>query len=194
MRLTRAESKRRTRVALIEAAAEVFARRGFGAARVEEIAERAGVTTGALYAHFKGKQDLYLAVFEDFAAVRVQQVEQSVGDAGPRAGADQWMRLLDESPSLFWLHVEFANYAMDHPELRERFALGVAAVRLAIARVLAERYELTVPPEWLATVIRALGLGLALERLVDPSAIPPEMFGDAVELLLSTSTVGTAGD
>jgi AcrR family transcriptional regulator len=185
MRLTRNESKRRTRAALIEAAAEVFARRGFGAARVEEIAERAGVTTGALYGHFKGKQDLFLAVFEDFAAVRVQQVEQSVGDAGPRAGADQWMRLLDESPWRFWLHVEFANYAMDDPDLRARYALRVAAVRLAIARLLGERYDLAVPAEWLATVIRALGMGLSLERLVDPAAIPPEMFGDAVELLLS---------
>src|SRR5947209_3360365 len=162
-RATREERKRRTRTALIEAAAEVFARRGFGAARVEEIAERAELTTGALYAHFASKQDLFLAVFEEFAAVRARQVEDSAGSL--RSGADQWMRMLDEQPWRFWLHLEFASYAIDDPELRERFAVRVGAVRLAIARLLAERYEadLTVSPEWLAAVIRALGMGLSIE-------------------------------
>lgn len=182
-RVTREERKRRTRATLIEAAAEVFARRGFGAARVEEIAERAELTTGALYAHFASKQDLFLAVFEEFAAVRARQVEDSAGSL--RSGADQWMRMLDEQPWRFWLHLEFASYAIDDAELRERFAVRVGAVRLAIARLLADRYELTVTSEWLAAVIRALGMGLSIERLVDPDAIPAEMFGEAVELIVS---------
>jgi AcrR family transcriptional regulator len=187
-RVTREERKRRTRAALVEAAAEVFARRGFGAARVEEIAERAELTTGALYAHFASKQELFLAVFEEFAAVRARQVEDSAGSL--RSGADLWMRMLDEAPWRFWLHLEFASYAIDDPQLRERFAVRVGAVRLAIARLLADRYggELTVSPEWLAAVIRALGMGLSIERLVDPDAIPPQMFGDAVELIVAACT------
>lgn len=206
-RPTQQQRRERTRSALIEAAAEVFAREGFAAARVEEIAERAHVTTGALYAHFQSKQGLFLAVFDQFAAMRVQEVKQAstvaeTGTLTPAAGADQWMGRLEEAPWRFWLHLEFAHYASRDPELRERFALSVGAVRLAIQRVIEEhaaRSDLEMPISacWLATVIRALGMGLSLERLTDPDAVPAEMFGQAVELfvgLLEDSARGASGD
>jgi AcrR family transcriptional regulator len=44
---------------LLEAAASVFAERGYEAARIEQIAEAAGVSAGLLYRHFAGKRDLY---------------------------------------------------------------------------------------------------------------------------------------
>ena len=50
-----------SRAALIDAALEEFSTKGYEAATVAAIAERAGVTTGALYAHFAGKLDLLLA-------------------------------------------------------------------------------------------------------------------------------------
>lgn len=50
-----------SRAALIEAAFEEFSSKGYEAATVAGIAERAGVTTGAVYAHFSGKTDLLLA-------------------------------------------------------------------------------------------------------------------------------------
>src|SRR4029077_17543211 len=56
-----ASSKRRSsREALIAAALHEFTEQGYEAATVSGIAERAGVTTGALYAHFRGKLDLLL--------------------------------------------------------------------------------------------------------------------------------------
>jgi AcrR family transcriptional regulator len=54
-------SRANSRAALIEAAFEEFSSKGYEAATVAGIAERAGVTTGALYAHFTGKLDLLLA-------------------------------------------------------------------------------------------------------------------------------------
>ena len=190
---------------MIQAAAQVFARDGFAAARVEEIAERAHLTTGALYAHFQSKQGLFLAVFDEFAAMRVQEVKRSSTETGtltPGAGADQWMGRLEEAPWRFWLHLEFAHYASRDPELRERFALSVGAVRLAIQRLIEEHIarndlEMPISARWLATVIRALGMGLSLERLTDPDAVPAEMFGQAVELfvgLLEGSAQGAGGD
>jgi len=50
-----------SRRALIDAAVEEFAEKGYEATKVSDIAERAGVTTGALYAHFEGKLDLLMA-------------------------------------------------------------------------------------------------------------------------------------
>jgi AcrR family transcriptional regulator len=61
-RVTPTESTRaNSRAALLEAAFEEFSSKGYEAATVAGIAERAGVTTGALYAHFRGKLDLLLA-------------------------------------------------------------------------------------------------------------------------------------
>jgi DNA-binding transcriptional regulator YbjK len=50
----------RTRAALLDAAAEVFARRGLDGATLEEIADVAGFTRGAVYHHFASKDELFL--------------------------------------------------------------------------------------------------------------------------------------
>jgi AcrR family transcriptional regulator len=192
-RLTRPERKARTRQALIEAGARLFARDGFAGARVEEIAAQAGVTTGALYAQFAGKEALFLAVYEKYAAQRVREV----GEAGlqapnaaltMRAAADQWMARFDTEPWALRLHMEFAEYVQRDPQLREDFALRVGAVRGAVARLIEQQSaasgrDLPLSVDSLAAVLRALGIGLAVERLVDPEAIPAELFGDFVEAL-----------
>jgi AcrR family transcriptional regulator len=54
-------SRANSRASLVDAAFEEFSAKGYEAATVAGIAERAGVTTGALYAHFSGKVDLLLA-------------------------------------------------------------------------------------------------------------------------------------
>ena len=64
-----------TRAKLIRAARALFARKGYAAVGTEEIVRRAGVTRGALYHQFSGKEDLFLAVYE--------QVEQELTDASP---------------------------------------------------------------------------------------------------------------
>src|SRR4051794_28822443 len=53
------------REALLEAAVEVFARRGYRDSSVDEIAERAGYSKGAVYWHFTGKDDLFFALLEE---------------------------------------------------------------------------------------------------------------------------------
>lgn len=192
---TRAQRKAGTREALLNAAARLFARDGFAGARVEEIAALAGVTTGALYSHFAGKEALFLAVYEEFAARRVRDVEASTSAgssprARGRAGADQWMALFDADPWRLRLHLEFAEFASRDARLRRDFAERAGAVRGAIARVLGRESEasgraLPMDAESLAAVVRALGIGLAAERLVDPGAIPAGLFGDFVELLFA---------
>src|SRR5437763_1765044 len=69
----RDEQKALTRRRLLEAAQVVFARRGFHAATVEEIAREAGATTGALYSNFSGKEDLFLELFEESTAAQVAE-------------------------------------------------------------------------------------------------------------------------
>src|SRR5919197_1706774 len=82
-RQSQAERRETTRAALLAAARELFAERGYAGVSTEEIVERAGVTRGALYHHFRGKDDLFRAVCE--------QIEREVTEriaAGARRGGE----------------------------------------------------------------------------------------------------------
>src|SRR6058998_2501953 len=80
-RLTRAESKERTRAALLKAGEDLFARVGFHAAPVEEIAEAAGFSRGAFYANFADKADLFLTIVEDERARNFDAIAKEIAAA-----------------------------------------------------------------------------------------------------------------
>jgi AcrR family transcriptional regulator len=77
-----------TRAALVIAARKLFGEKGFADTSTDEIVTRAGVTKGALYHHFEGKEDLFKAVFE--------QVQREVSDQAVAEflGPDSWEALL----------------------------------------------------------------------------------------------------
>ena len=78
-----------TRAALVAAARDLFGTQGFAETSTDEIVVRAGVTKGALYHHFSGKEDLFRAVFE--------QVQHEVSDQAVAEflGSDSWAALLN---------------------------------------------------------------------------------------------------
>ncbi len=76
---TQARTKE-TRRLLLEAAEKIFVRDGFEKAQVAQIAAAAGRTKGAVYAHFKNKEDFFLALFEERAAQRVRSMLEEVED------------------------------------------------------------------------------------------------------------------
>ncbi len=206
-RETRAEKQARTRAELIATAAEVFARRGYNGASVEEIAEQAGYSHGAVYSNFEGKADLFLAVFEDYMAERARELaatQVDVADDAPlevraRALADQWMERFSRDRASVVLHMEFIAHAGRDPELAGRFGSRSAALREAIAHYIAGYQEeageeFALPPDDLALVLRALGIGLAVEALVSPDAVRKDLFGDFVELLVEMSRQGGSAE
>ncbi|WP_106397812.1 TetR/AcrR family transcriptional regulator [Actinocorallia populi] len=73
-----------TRQALLTAAREVFAERGYEAAGIAEIVERSGISVGSLYHHYGGKAGLYLALWEDHTAEQERRATRAV----KRARAD----------------------------------------------------------------------------------------------------------
>jgi AcrR family transcriptional regulator len=76
-RTLKADQSEATRAALIGAARELFAARGYAAVATEEIVRAAGVTRGALYHHFDGKIELFVAVYEDVERRLVEQIATS---------------------------------------------------------------------------------------------------------------------
>lgn len=196
-RATRAERQARTRAELLSTATKVFARRGYEGASVEEIAEEAGYSHGAVYSNFDGKADLFLAVFEEYMAERARELAATQvaidGDAPlearARALADQWMERFAKDRESFLLHMEFIAHAGRDPELAGRFGTRSAALREAISQYISHYEEeagiaLALPADDLALVLRALGIGLAVEALVSPGAVRDDLYGDFVELLV----------
>jgi AcrR family transcriptional regulator len=122
--------RQRTRDALLDAALTVFARRGFHGASLDEIAETAGYTRGAIYKHFADKEELLLAACErlndrviaDFAAIPNADVPlDKYGKADVEVVAEQW-RHMPLEPDFVAVMLEFQLYALRNPEVRERAA------------------------------------------------------------------------
>ncbi len=76
-----------TRRALLDSARQLFGERGFRGTRTEEIVRRAGLTRGALYHHFGGKEDLFRAVYEELADEVARSLHRRSEDD---AGVDAW--------------------------------------------------------------------------------------------------------
>jgi AcrR family transcriptional regulator len=111
--------------AIVEAAAAVFAERGFQAARVADVAERAGIGKGTVYEYFRSKEDLFLAVFHAFeagpldaAAARLEPRPASAA-AFLRRFADTTLTALQDGLYLYPLTMEFWSAAATS-ELKDR--------------------------------------------------------------------------
>lgn len=197
-RLSRQQRRAQTRQQLIQAAAEVFARRGFHAAVVDEIAEAAGYSSGALYSNFDGKDDLLLAVLEQTIA-RSAQIHRSAADRGGtgipervESVARNWLKTLEERPAEFILLIELWSHAARRPELRERFAERYDAVRDALADIIATGAQqlgltLALPARDLATIVDALGDGFALQKIVNPEGTRDELLIWAFQRLFAAA-------
>jgi AcrR family transcriptional regulator len=183
--MKRKDRQLQTRARLLDAAAHVFARRGFGGASLEEIARVAGCTTGAVYSNFTGKEDLFLALLDRTTDRHVAAYEVLDDASGPASRGSAFIAFLDRDPEAWTLFMEFWVHAMRDETLRPQLARGHAALRTAIARMLAGSAMPIDDDEavWLATVIQALGSGLALIRLLDSADVPDDMFDRALDLL-----------
>ncbi|WP_329065330.1 TetR/AcrR family transcriptional regulator [Amycolatopsis sp. NBC_01480] len=189
-RLTRAESQARTREQLVDTAKELFLRDGYSVTSLEKVADEAGYSKGAVYSNFRGKDELCLAVLDRIHDEQVNLV------AGALAGAEGMEGLLtafqawaersigDEAWTA--LEVEFATNARRDPHVRAELASRDKAIRDTIADLLAgyaERFGITLPMPAgdAATALLSLGIGLGVQRAIDP-AIPVHVLPDVIRL------------
>jgi AcrR family transcriptional regulator len=187
VRLTRAQSRQRTRDALVSAAMGVFARSGYGAS-VDAIAAQAGYTVGAVYANFGTKEELFLAAFErhcadELAALReLTAATDSVAEL--LAAVTRRFTDLDEAHREWWqLWAELWLFAQRNPHAAHRLANVQAETRQVIAEALRRGSE-PVSDEAVA-VVHALWEGFMMYRLVNPDAVSADAFGRAVQQLLA---------
>jgi AcrR family transcriptional regulator len=199
-RLSRAESRDRTRALLVKAARRVFLRHGYHAATLDVVAEEAGFTKGAVYSAFDSKADLFLAVLDDRVAVRVGQIERAAVDAETpgehaEALARQFVAAIEHDPDWSAVVIEFWAHASRDPELRERFAARHATLRNAFARAFDAMTRRTgrpavFPADRLATIGLALGNGFALEAMAG-GQVDSDLFPQVAAVLMTALTERT---
>jgi AcrR family transcriptional regulator len=179
-RLTRAERQALTRAEVLDAAARVFPERGYHQTSVEEVAEQAGLSIGAVYSNFASKADLFLALYE-------QHVERWVGELEARVLAGKTPAERTRAAGLWWagvvererdwmvLELEFWAHAVRDPDLRERFAVLFAPLREKTGELIERASKdfgipLPAPAHQLATGLTALCTGLIVEGLLAPES------------------------
>ncbi|HEV2974724.1 MAG TPA: TetR/AcrR family transcriptional regulator [Solirubrobacteraceae bacterium] len=197
-RLTREQSKANTRERLLAAARGAFASSGFHGASVEEIATRAGFSTGALYSNFDGKEDLFLELMEREIDEHAREIADAVAkrpSVSERAtgGARQWMTMIERESELLLLFMEFWAYGVRDADVRPKVAARFAQVRRLLTQLIEDgvkefKLELALPAEQLAVAVDALADGIARQRLADPSAVPDELMGNVLSLLFEAAT------
>jgi AcrR family transcriptional regulator len=194
---TRRERQEQTRELLLDAAAMVFARRGYHEASVEEIASEAGFSTGAVYSNFAGKEELFLALADrevEKQVAEIRAVAASVeggGEAAAEAGR-RFQELLKRDRDWPLLFYEFWSFGVRSTRIQGEFAKRRQAVQEALAETLDRLaaqlgFELRFPAPMLATAISATLNGLAFERAADPGAISDEVLAEFVAAILGCS-------
>lgn len=178
---------------LLAAAARVFARRGFHGASVEAISEDAGLSTGAIYSNFEGKDDLFLSLYEERIERRREELTSSVqqaggGRAGLAAASANVAEALGREREWFLLYFEFALHAARDPAFARRFRTLRQAGLRELQRGLSDGLEHAglepgLPASQLARGLRALSYGLALDRLVGDGRGSDALFGRVTELI-----------
>lgn len=191
-RLTREESRAQTRQDLLDAAKILFARQGFEGSSVEQIAEAAGYTRGAFYSNFETKEVLLIALIErcfddDLAGIALLQGDLAAVSAGFQQAAH-----LEESRhrEAHLLKMEFWMCALRSPAVRTAYAAQHARLRSAIGTLIEAQYAashrpLPAPAEELAAVTVALRNGLDSQKLISPDAVPDDLYGLTLHLLLT---------
>jgi TetR/AcrR family transcriptional regulator, repressor for uid operon len=183
---------------ILEAAAAVFAERGFRKTRVADVAERAGIGKGTVYEYFRSKEDLFLRLFdwytsEAFTSMRaeLQRPTGSAVDALRRSG-ETLLAICQQMLPLYPLTMEFWS-ASTAPEFKDRlvdeFRELYRRFRGALSGAIREgieRGELSpqVKPEAVAAVLVSAYDGLFLQAWFDPSFDPVASGRHFLEVLL----------
>lgn len=194
-RRTQEQRKSETRARLIDAAADLFARKGFHAVSAEAVADAAGRTTGALYSHFGGKEGLLLALLEVWKERTARHLATDLAaDPDLRVHAAAMWRSLtrptaDRGDSWLLLELELWLHGARDAQVGSPLAHRYAEVRRELGQGLADwatATGATLPrsPDDTGALVLAVLLGCAMQHRLDPSAVPEHLVADAVFAVL----------
>lgn len=187
-RLSRQQTQARTHEDLLTAAVEHFLDRGYAAASLEQIAEDAGYSKGAVYSNFANKDQLCAEVLGRVRLGKAAEIATGILAGGTLEDAlsafATWAERTIGDTRWTLLEVEFAVRLRHNEAILEDMAAGATGIRALLAaqiRSLAEANSIALQqdPESSALRILSVGVGLGLQRAVDP-ALPVDALVETV--------------
>ena len=185
-RVTRAESKERTRQRLLAEAQRLFRERGYAATSLEQIAEAAEVTKGAIYGHFASKEDLMLSAMEDARNSEPVTILNDQSRPLRERLAEFGRAVAAESPGdaeELAMYLEFYAALLRAPDALQRYSsrLEGRLQELADAESDVRGTEATPVQAW--AIGQAMLAGLQIYKRLAPNLVTPEVFERAFGLL-----------
>jgi len=188
----------RTRTALLDAALALTREKGFEETTLQDVAERAGMSTGAIYGNFRNRDELFMALaVRQWAPIKPEFTPGSSFAELMHAVAKAVLASIPDRRPAAVGALTFRAYALRHENVRESFrdemARGLAAGATWMESVFAAD-DLPMPAELMVRVINALIEGLLFQRFLTPELMPDEVFYAAFAALATTpSAPGSAG-
>jgi len=176
------DKRERTRAALLEAARALIREKGYERTTLEEVARRAGMTTGAIYGNFKNRDELFIALGQTYWAPVVPRVAPGATFAeAMRALAKATLAAVHDRAPVAVGRLTGLAYALTSAELRARvheitkdsYEIGAEWLRTFDAD------ELPMPADVLVRVLHALIEGLVMQRILTPELCPDKVFYEA---------------
>lgn len=185
-RRPKGDKRDRTRATLLEAAREIVREKGYARTTLDEVARRAGMTTGAIYGNFKNRDELFVALGETYWAPVVPRLKPGATFADAmHAMARATLDAVPERTTAAVGRLTGMAYALTTPNLRARVH-DVTADSYDLGAEWLRSFgddELPMPAEQLVRVIHALIEGLVMQRILTPQLCPDEVFFSAFEAL-----------
>lgn len=188
------DKRERTRAALLDAALSLTREKGFEETTLQVVAERAGMTTGAIYGNFKNRDELFMALaVRQWAPIKPRFERGSSFAELMRATAEAVLASIPDREPAAVGALTFRAYALRHPTVRASFnaemAKGLDAGATWMQSVFAAD-DLPMPASTMVRVINALIEGLLFQRFLTPELMPDEVFYAAFAALATQPTPG----
>jgi AcrR family transcriptional regulator len=182
----------RTRAKLLEAARSLIREKGYEHTTLEDIAERAGMTTGAIYGNFKNRDELFVSLGQAYWAPIKPQVKpgSSFGEI-MGAMADATIAAIPDRSAAAVGRLTGLAYTLTHEELRKQVTEFTAQSYASGQRWLSamtKEEDLPMPADQLVRVLHALIEGLVFQRLLTPELVPDEVIRAAFAALAMDPT------
>jgi AcrR family transcriptional regulator len=176
---------------LLQAAAQVFAEKGYEKAGVAEIARRAGVTTGAIYSRYGGKAELLLEAVDHHVPDSIDSVLNGSGNLGSPTEVLSMLgdHLLDPLDGGHGLFLEAIVAARRDPDLAERLRLRVEDEDRRLGKLVDEAtsdglFDADLDEQAIVRLAHAIGLGMLLTRSMGLSLPSPDHWHTVIDRVL----------
>src|SRR5262245_36566271 len=185
-RKPKGDKRERTRATLLAAARALIREKGYERTTLDEVAKRAGMTTGAIYGNFKNRDELFIALGQTYwAPIRPKIKPGATFAEAMRAVAKATLAAAEERTPAAVGRLTGLAYTLKNAELRSRvhditktsYDVGAEWLRMF------DRSELPMEPEHLVRVLHGLIEGLVMQRILTPELCPDEVFYAAFSAL-----------